>query len=215
MSGTDLTALLPIAALETEEDLRGIYAAPAKAIVEKSFPHLDQHSRRFIELSPFFCIGSSRADGLGDVSPRGGEPGFVHVVDDKHVAFPDRPGNNRLDTLSNIMHNAAVGLLFFLPGVDEMLRLNGVASITTQESLMARFVHGRKRPRSVVLVEAREVYFHCSKALKRSDLWNPDNRLPKGTFPTLGQIARDQFKLLIPSKIIDLALGRDAKKNLY
>jgi uncharacterized protein len=102
-----------------------------------------------------------------------------------------------------------------LPGVEEMLRINGVATVTTEESLMAHFIHDGKRPRSVVLVETREVYFHCSKAPKRSDLWNPDKRLPKGAFPDLGQIARDQFKLLIPARVIDLALGRDAKKNLY
>jgi uncharacterized protein len=215
MPETVPTELPSAPTLETEKDLRRIYAAPAKAVVDKSFPRLDQHSRRFIELSPFFCIGSSRGDGLADVSPRGGEPGFVHVVDDRHIAFPDRPGNNRLDTLGNVVHNPAVGLLFFLPGVDEMLRLNGVASVTTEEGLMTRFIHDGKRPRSVVRVMVHEVYFHCSKALKRSDLWNPDKRLPKGMFPTLGQIARDQFKLLIPAKIIDLALGRDAKKNLY
>ncbi len=201
--------------LATETELRTVYAHPAKLVLEKSFPRLDKHSRRFIELSPFFCIGSSRPDGLGDVSPRGGEPGFVHALDDTHIAFPDRPGNNRLDTLTNIVHQPAVALLFFLPGVEEMLRLNGLASITKNEGLMTRFVHDGKRPRSVVLVETREVYFHCSKALKRSDLWNPDKRLPKGAFPTLGQVARDQFKSLIPAKMIDFALGRDAKKNLY
>ena len=201
--------------LATEGDLRTTYANPAKAVLDKVFLHLDPHSRHFIALSPFFCIGSSRPDGLADVSPRGGEPGFVHAIDDTHIAFPDRPGNNRLDTLTNIVHQPAVGLLFFLPGVEEMLRINGIATVTTKESLMTRFLHDGKRPRSIVTVEIREVYFHCSKALKRSDLWNPDKRLPKGAFPTLGQIAHDQFKLLIPAKVIDFALGRDAKKNLY
>lgn len=201
--------------LDTEDALRGIYPEPAKAIRDKSFPYLDPHSRHFIELSPFFYIGSSRADGLGDVSPRGGEPGFVHALDDRTLAFPDRPGNNRLDTLTNLVHNSAVGLLFFLPGVHEMLRVNGIAQISTGEALMERFVHDGKRPRSVVVIEVREAYFHCSKALRRSDLWNPDKRIPAGTFPTLGQIARDQFKLLVPAKLIDFALGRDAKKNLY
>lgn len=201
--------------LDTEDALRDVYPEPAKAIRDKSFPHLDPHSRRFIELSPFFCIGSSRVDGLGDVSPRGGEPGFVHTLDDRTLAFPDRPGNNRLDTLTNLVHNPAVGLLFFLPGVHEMLRINGLAKVGTEEALMVRFVHEGKRPRSVVTVDVREVYFHCSKALRRSDLWNPDKRIPPGAFPTLGQIARDQFKLLVPAKLIDFALGRDAKKNLY
>ena len=105
-------------ALDSEGDLRTVYAEPSRTVVDKCFPHLDKHSRRFLELSPFFCIGSSRADGLGDVSPRGGEPGFVHAIDDTHIAFPDRPGNNRLDTLGNIVHQPAVGMLFFLPGVE-------------------------------------------------------------------------------------------------
>ena len=202
-------------AIETGEGLRAVYAQPAKAVREKVFPQIDKHSRRFLELSPFFCIGSAQPNGMGDVSPRGGEPGFVHALDDTHIAFPDRPGNNRLDTLTNILHQPAVGLLFFLPGVDEMLRINGLASISTREDLMQRFVHEGKRPRSVVVVETREIYFHCSKALRRSDLWNPDKRISRGAFPTLGQIARDQFKLLIPSRMIDFALKQDAKRNLY
>lgn len=201
--------------LDSEGDLRTVYAEPSRTVVDKCFPHLDKHSRRFLELSPFFCIGSSRADGLGDVSPRGGEPGFVHAIDDTHIAFPDRPGNNRLDTLGNIVHQPAVGMLFFLPGVEDMLRINGLARVTTDAGLMDRFVHDGKPPRSVVLIEIREVYFHCSKALRRSDLWNPEKKLPKGGFPTLGQIARDQFRLDIPASDIDLALEQDAKTNLY
>lgn len=201
--------------IRDEAALRQIYAAPAKAVVEKAFAKLDKHSRRFLELSPFFCIGSSQPNGLGDVSPRGGEPGFVHALSDTEIAFPDRPGNNRLDTLNNIVREPAVGMLFLIPGVEETLRLNGLARVSTREDLMVRFTHESKRPRSVVLVEVREVYFHCSKALKRSELWNPDKRLPKGAFPTLGQIARDQFKLPVPSQMIDFALSQDAKNNLY
>jgi hypothetical protein len=205
----------PSDTITTEEELRTIYAQPAKPVREKAFPHLDKHSRRYLELSPFFCIGSSQPDGLGDVSSRGGEPGFVHALDDTHIAFPDRPGNNRLDTLLNILHRPAVGLLFFLPGVNEMLRINGRALITRREDLMQRFLHDGKRPRTVVVIETCEVYFHCSKALRRSDLWNPDKRISKGGFPTLGQIARDQFRLPVPSRLIDFALNQDAKKNLY
>lgn len=199
----------------TEADLARIYKRPAQAIRDKAFDHLDVHSRRYIELSPFFCIGSFRNDGLGDVSPRGGEPGFVHALDVRHVAFPDRPGNNRLDTLLNLVHNPAVGLLFFLPGVSEMLRLNGLAAITTETSLMERFVHAGKPPRSVVVIEIKEVYFHCAKAITRSGLWDPARQLPKGSFPSLGQIAKDQYKLIFPSGLLDFALRRDTKKNLY
>lgn len=201
--------------IESEAQLRDIYAEPSKPVREKSFPHLDEHSRRYLELCPFFCIGSAREGELGDVSPRGGEPGFVHALDDTHIAFPDRPGNNRLDTLVNFIHNPAVGMLFFLPGVHDMMRINGIAAITVDPGLMRRFVHEGKAPRSVIVVETREVYFHCSKALRRSDLWNPERHVPKGGFPTLGRIAKDQAGLPIPAKLIDLALGRDARKNLY
>jgi PPOX class probable FMN-dependent enzyme len=201
--------------LDSEEALRRLYGKAAKAVEEKSFPRLDKYSRRYLELCPFFTIGSHRTDGTADVSPRGGEPGFVHALDDRHVAFPDRPGNNRLDTLVNIVNDPAVGMLFFLPGVTDMMRINGDAVITVAPDLMSRFVHEGKPPRSVIVVETREVYFHCSKALLRSDLWNADTHLPKGAFPTLGKIARDQFRLPVPAKLIDVALARDAKNNLY
>ena len=204
-----------MSAIVDEAGLRAVYGPAARAVREKAFPHFDPHSRRYIALSPFFCIGSSRADGLADVSPRGGEPGFVHVLDDTRLAFPDRPGNNRLDTLANIVHQPAVGLLFFLPGVTDMLRVNGRAAITTDAALMERFRHDGRLPRSVVVVTVDEVYFHCSKALLRSDLWNPEKRLPKGAFPSLGRIVRDQLRLAVPARLIDLALNRDAKKNLY
>jgi len=201
--------------LKSPADLRRVYREPSAPVRDKALPKIDKHAAHYIALSPFFCIGSSGVDGLADVSPRGGEPGFVHVLDDQHIAFPDRPGNNRLDTLGNITHSSGVGLLFFVPGIDEMLRLNGTASVTTAENLMQRFLHGGKLPRSVVLVEAREVYFHCTKALRRSDLWNPDKRVARSAFPSFGQIAKDQLNSVIPAALIDFALARDAKKNLY
>jgi PPOX class probable FMN-dependent enzyme len=201
--------------LQSVGDLRGIYREPSRPVRDKAFAFIDKHARRFIELSPFFCIGSVGPDQLADVSPRGGEPGFVLVLDDTHIAFPDRPGNNRLDTLTNVMHSPAVGLLFFIPGVHEMLRFNGITAVTTRQDLMARFVHDGKEPRSVIIIEAREVYFHCSKALRRSDLWNPDKRVDRSALPTFGQIAKDQFNTIVPARLIDYALERDAKKNLY
>lgn len=201
--------------LTSEAALRDIYGQANKAVREKTFPHLDKHSRHYLALCPFFTIGTSHEGGLADVSPRGGEPGFVHALDDTHIAFADRPGNNRLDTLVNLVHNPAVGMLFFLPGIDDMMRINGLASITVDPALMERFVHDGKAPRSVVVIETLEVYFHCSKALRRSDLWNADKHIPRKDFPTLGKIAKDQFRLPIPAKVIDMALGHDAKKNLY
>ena len=206
---TSYTAITSIA------ELRQIYDEPAKTIRDKALSALDKHSRHFISLSPFCCISSQGEEGLGDVSPRGGEPGWVHVLDNTHIAFPDRPGNNRLDTLVNMLTSPGIGMLFFLPGIQEMLRLNGIARITVDEHLMQRFIYEGKPPRAVIVVEVKEVYMHCSKALRRSDMWNPEKQLTKKDFPSLGQIARDQYNLLVPAKLIDLALSQDAKKNLY
>lgn len=202
-------------ALKSEAALRGVYKEPSSGAVDKELKSLDPHCRRFIELSPFVCIGTSRPDGLADVSPRGGEQGFVHVLDDTHLAMPDRPGNNRLDTLTNITHVPSVGLLFFLPGFEEMLRVNGVAETVTTPELMQRFIVDGKPPRSVMVIEVREVYLHCTKALRRSELWNPAKHVPRDALPSFGQMVRDQMKLLIPAKIIDMALKKDAKDNLY
>lgn len=201
--------------LTSEAALRAVYGEASAGVKAKAFPRLDPHSRRFLALSPFFCIGSQRGDGGADVSPRGGEPGAVQPLDDRHVAFADRPGNNRLDTLVNIVADPAVGMLFFLPGIDDMMRINGVAHVTLAPELMSRFTHEGKPPRSVVVVETREVYFHCSKALRRSALWNPVRHLARGDFPTLGQIARDQFRLAVAAETIDAALEHDAATNLY
>lgn len=201
--------------MKDEAALRTVYPQASGGALGKQLPALEQHSRRFIELSPFCCIGTSRPDGLADVSPRGGEAGFVHILDDTHLAMPDRPGNNRLDTLTNITTTPAVGLLFFLPGFEEMLRINGVAELTTAPALMDRFVVNDKPPRSVMLIEVREVYFHCTKALRRSELWNSEKHVPRDAMPSFGQIMRDQMKFLMPAKIVDMALKKDAKDNLY
>ncbi len=200
--------------LKSEADLRTVYPKPGDGAVQKQLASIDPHSPRFIELSPFLCIGTNRPDGLADVSPRGGKPGFVHVLDDAHLAMPDRPGNNRLDTLTNITLSPAVGLLFFLPGFDEMLRVNGFATTTTAPDLMARFVDG-KAPRSVVMIEVKEVYLHCTKALKRSELWNNGKHVPRDAMPSFGQILRDQMKLAVPAEAIDGALRKDERDNLY
>lgn len=200
--------------LKTEEALRTVYPDPGQTR-GKVLPMLEQHARAFIGLSPFLCIGTSRPDGLGDVSPRGGEPGFVHVLDDTRLAMPDRPGNNLIDTLSNLSQSPAVGLLFFVPGFEEMLRVNGVAEVTTDPEMMERFVVDGKKPRSVMLIEVREVFFHCTKALKRSGLWDPSKQVPRNAMPSFGQIIRDQMSLDLAPALIDTALEDDAKKNLY
>ncbi len=198
-----------------EAALRTVYPKVSKPIRDKAIDYLDDFALTFLSLSPFFCIGTSRPDSLADVSPRGGEPGFVHALDSKRLAFPDRPGNNRLDTLTNVMHAPAVGLLFFIPGIDETLRINGTATVSVHEDLMSRFVMDGKRPRSVIVVDVVEVYLHCSKALKRSDLWNPDKRVARTRLPTWGEMLRNQGRAFVPAKLIDLVIGQDAKRNLY
>lgn len=201
--------------LRTEAELRAVYGEASPAIRDKALPRMDEHVRAFVALSPFFCIGTGRPDALGDVSPRGGTPGCVHVLDDTTLAFADRPGNNRLDTLTNLIHAPAVGLLFFVPGFEEMLRINGRAAITIDEGLMARFTQDGKKPRSVIVVETLEVYLHCTKALKRAELWDPDRKVPRSALPSFGQMLREQYRIPIPAAVLDFGLRRNARRNLY
>lgn len=198
-----------------EAALRTVYPQVSKPVRDKAIDYLDDFALKFIALSPFFCVGTSRPDSLADVSPRGGEPGFVHALGPKKLAFPDRPGNNRLDTLTNVMHAPAVGLLFFIPGIDETLRINGTATVSVHDDLMNRFLMDGKRPRSVIVVDVVEVYLHCSKALKRSDLWNPEKRVARSRLPTWGEMLRNQGRAFVPAKLIDFVIGQDAKRNLY
>jgi PPOX class probable FMN-dependent enzyme len=201
--------------LRTEADLRAIYKPPSRGAVAKTLPRLDAHFQRFIELSPFLCMGTMGPNGLGDVTPRGGEPGFVHVLDPTHIALPDRPGNNRLDALGNLLHNPGVGLLFFIPGFEDTLRLNGTAQLTTDEALIQRFDAGGKVPLCVLVIEIKEVYLHCAKAIRRAGLWQPASHLDRSTFPSAGQIYRDQLALETEVANIDAALEKDARERLY
>ena len=201
--------------LDTEADLRTVYKQPGGGAVGKDIAQIDAHFAHFISLSPFLCIGTAGENGLCDVSPRGGEPGFVHVIDARTLAMPDRPGNNRLDSLGNITRNPGVGLLFFVPGFEDTLRVNGVARLTTDTELMARFTTDGKPPRSVVLIDVKEAYLHCVKAIKRAGLWTQEAQVDRATFPTAGQVYRDQLKLEIPGEVIDASLDQDARDNLY
>jgi PPOX class probable FMN-dependent enzyme len=201
--------------LQTESDLRAVYKNPSAGAAGKTLPKLDAHFRRFIELSPFACLGTTGPNGLGDVTPRGGEPGFVHVLDDNHIAMPDRPGNNRLDSLTNILHNPGVGLLFFIPGFEDTVRLNGIARLTTDATLMSRFTANDKPPLTVMVVEVKEAYLHCAKAIRRAGLWDASAQVDRKTFATAGQIYRDQLALTQDTATIDAALEKDAKERLY
>ncbi|MFC3079917.1 pyridoxamine 5'-phosphate oxidase family protein [Phenylobacterium terrae] len=197
-------------------DLRGIYKPPSRGAVAKEIPRLDRHCRRFIELSPFLCLGTMGPDSRADVSPRGGEPGFVHVIDETHIAIPDRPGNNRLDSFTNLLHDPGVALLFLVPGFEDVLRVNGLGRVTTDPELMARFTADGKPPRTVLVVEVREAQLHCGKAVRRAGLWDPAAQLDRAsTFPNTGEVLRDQLNLDMEARIIDEAVEKDARENLY
>jgi PPOX class probable FMN-dependent enzyme len=185
---------LDASTVSDEPALRGLYQTPMELALLKQLDRLDGHCRNFIAHSPFVVIGSTR-DGHGtDVSPRGDAPGFARVLDDHTIAIPDRPGNNRLDTMSNITADAAVGLLFFIPGIDETLRVNGTAQLNREPELLAAAAVNGREPRLVILVTVREAFLHCGKALKRSRLWHDDYRLDRQSFPSLGRMIVEQAK---------------------
>mgnify|MGYP001344894034 CR=1 FL=1 len=203
-----------MARITTVEALRAIYDAPMGRAVEKEITYLHAHHKRFIELSPFLAISSMGADGRGDVSPRGEKPGFVHVIDDTTLAIPDRPGNNRLDTLTNIVTQPNVGLLFLLPGVNEILRVNGEAELRDDAALMERFVVNGKPPRLVIVVDVKQAYLHCAKALMRSSLWDERLKVARSVLPSMGEMLRDQIGPHIPAESEEAAVER-YKTQLY
>lgn len=180
--------------VDTTEDLRALYGDPSALAARKQLDRLDRHARRFIELSPFLVISTHGADGLGDVSPKGDAPGFVAVLDDRTILIPDRPGNNRIDTLSNLTAHAGVGLLFLVPGVNETLRINGRARIITDTSLLTPLAVRDRLPKTGILVAIDEVYLHCAKALVRAKLWEEENRVERTVLPSLGQMIADQVE---------------------
>jgi hypothetical protein len=178
--------------IENPQQLRKIYGEPMERAVKKQLTRLDRHCRNFIALSPFLVIASSDPAGRCDASPKGDMPGFVRVVDDTTLLIPDRLGNNRVDTLGNLLLRPGVGLIFFVPGVNETLRVNGRAQVTTDPSFLEPLAVNGKVPRSGILVAAEEIYFHCGKALIRSDLWNPKKHVARGSWPSLGRIIAEQ-----------------------
>jgi PPOX class probable FMN-dependent enzyme len=181
---------VPVSTLVTSEaELEAIYGQPAGAAVIKEIDHISDHYRRFIETSPFVVLATSGPEGL-DCTPRGDPAGFVRVVDRHTVMLPDRRGNNRIDTLRNIVRDPRIALLFLIPGVGRTLRINGRAAIDVDPELCASFTMEGKAPRSVIVVTAESVYTQCPKALVRSRLWDPDLHLPESALPSSGTIMK-------------------------
>jgi len=178
--------------IETETKLRDAFAEVHPLAITKSRPGLDKYSRQFIGMSPFLVISTADADGKADLSPRGDPPGFVHIVNDRTILVPDRPGNNRLDTMSNIIANPNVGCLFFIPGFEDTLRLNGKARITDDAELLKHCVVSGKQPKIGILITVEEVFMHCAKALKRSKLWHDDYKQDRSQMPSIARIIMDQ-----------------------
>jgi uncharacterized protein len=177
-------------------DLDRLYAAPSPRAVAKAIDHIDPHAARFISLSPFCVVATSGSDGTVDASPRGGEPGFIKVADKKRLHMPDRPGNNRLDSFRNIAGGSGeIALIFLIPGIDDTLRVNGRATLSTEAALLSSMIEFGKLPRAVVEISVREAYLHCPKALMRSRLWSPDAQVKRSELPSLGQMIRDQTGL--------------------
>ncbi len=201
-------------AFESIETLRATYGDASDLATRKEIDHLDRHARHFIALAPFLDIASQGADGLGDVSPKGDAPGFVLVLDDRTLLIPDRPGNNRLDTLSNIFHHDGVGLLFMVPGVNETLRVNGRARIVSDHEVLAPTAVRERLPKSGILVAVEQVYLHCAKALVRSRLWQDDYRVERSTLPPLGQMIADQVQG-VDVEAAEARIQDSLKNNLY
>ena len=202
-------------AITDQDALRDYYGAPSELAVKKQIDYLDRHCRNFIALSPFVVIGSQGADGRGDVSPRGDAPGFVQVLDDRTLAIPDRPGNNRVDTLSNVLDNPAVGLLFLVPGMNETLRVNGRARLVLDETLLEAMVVQGKTPRAALVVEVEEAYLQCAKALYRSKLWEDDHKIERRSFPSLARVIADQAGGGIDVEAADARVEEAYRTKLY
>jgi uncharacterized protein len=184
---------MPVDMIEDAERLREAYGPPSERALKKELRHFDKHCRDFIARSPFLVIASSDRSGRCDASPKGDAPGFVEVIDDQTLLIPDRLGNNRVDTLGNLLARPGIGLIFFVPGINETLRVNGRARITSDLALLEPLAVNGKVPRSGILVSADEIYFHCGKALIRSDLWNPQKYIRRSNFPSLGEVLTEQI----------------------
>jgi PPOX class probable FMN-dependent enzyme len=183
--------------LETVDDLRPLYDLPSARAVGKQLAAIDAHCKRFVELSPFVVLSTTDADHC-DASPRGGQAGFVRVVDERTLWIPDSPGNNRLDSLINILKSGRIGLLFLIPGVDETLRVNGRARLTVDPEVLRVFTTGTRACKVVIEVDVEEAFLHCAKALMRSRLWAEDSRVDRSVLPSMGQMLADQIGTSAP-----------------
>lgn len=205
--------------VSSETELRKLFHKQHPLAVKKCIDRLDRHARSFIARSPFLCIGTQNLAGQADVSPRGDPVGFVQVLDDRTLAIPDRPGNNRLDSFTNILANPSVGLLFLIPGFDDTLRVNGRALLTTDPKILERMAVRDRSPKLAIVVEINEIFLHCAKAFRRSKLWDPEHFQDRRDMPSLSKMILDQTTGAptddAEMEKIDADLEEQYRKTLY
>jgi len=203
-----------MALIATEQELRALYAMPKERAVKKQLAKLDRHHINFLALARFVVLSTCDKDGNMDASPRGGEPGFVKAVDEHTLVIPDWSGNNRLDTFSNILQNGRIGAFFLVPGVDEALRVNGAASLRSDEAFTSLCEVNGRYPKLVIHVAVREAYLHCAKAVMRGGLWSQEAQVERSVLPTMNEMLREQTQQTEPLEAQEVMVERH-KRMLY
>ncbi|KPM47302.1 pyridoxamine 5'-phosphate oxidase family protein [Jiulongibacter sediminis] len=201
--------------ISTEEQLREVLGYPTELVTRKTIDHIDSICQSFIEESPFITIATSNAVGQMDVSPKGDPPGFVKILNNKMLAIPDRPGNRKADTFTNIIQNPNIGLIFLIPGIKETLRINGTAQIIRDESILKKLECEGKPPTFAIIVHVKEAFMHCAKCMIRSKLWSTDSEPQERTIPTLAQTLVDHSQMEMDIQELDEAIKNDEETNLY
>lgn len=196
------------------KELEAIYGEPSINSIKKETSYIHPHYKALIEASPFLVLATNGPDGL-DVSPRGDQAGFVHVYDDQTLLLPDRRGNNRIDSLRNIIHDSRVALMFLIPGVGETLRVSGEATITTDPEIMERFSVNGVPPRSVLVIKVKQAFFQCAKSIIRSQLWSECRHVERGLLPSPGLILEALTQSEINGAAYDAELPERMQKTLY
>lgn len=201
--------------ISSVDELRLLYGEASEHVKKIRLLQLEKHSKNFIRHSPFICMASVNEDGSCEVSPRGDPPGFVEIIDDHTLLLPDRKGNNRVDSLVNIISNPHVSLAFFVPGILETVRVRGKAQITTDAKILEGTAIDGKAPKSALLIKIDEVFLHCGKAVKRSRIWEDDYKIDRKDFPSLGQMVTDQIDMPKTREELDEHIEKAYEEGLY
>lgn len=197
--------------ITNQEELRTLYGWPKGRAKIKVLKQLEKHAKNFISHSPFFVMSTYDENGNTDASPRGGQAGFVKILNDSTLLIPDAKGNNRVDSLVNIVETGNVGCLFLIPGIDETLRINGSAIISTKPAYLNLFSEEKNPPKSCIEITIHEVFLHCAKALMRSELWNPERHVKRPGFPTMGRMLNEQLNTSNPEETQEEMVKRYSK----